>query len=97
MTGARAAVFRRVEHFDEEEFEDDLVVMNRETKAVVTLNPTARVMWDALAEQVSVDVIAGLFAEVFPNADGEAIRNDIEATLAELLEAELVSEAHAGA
>jgi hypothetical protein len=97
VTGAAAAVFRRIEDFDQEEFEDDLVVMNRETKAVVTLNPTARVMWDALAEQVSVDVVAGLFAEVFPDADGDAIRRDIEATLAALLDAELVTEAHAGA
>ncbi len=95
MSGG-VTLYRRIADFDEEEFEDDLIVMNRETRAVVTLNPTARVLWEALSDRMSVDTIAAIFAEAFPGADMDVVRRDIEATLAALLDAGLLSEAHDG-
>ncbi len=38
-------VYRRTDSFDHEEFEDELVLMELESKAVVTLNATGRMVW----------------------------------------------------
>ncbi len=86
--------YRRTEAFDEEEFDDDLVVMNTRTLAVVTLNGTARVVWEALAEGASHDDLVALFAEAFPDADAGALERDVAAILARLEEAELVAVAN---
>ncbi len=81
--------YRRTAAFDEEEFEDDLVVMNTRTQAVVTINGTARVVWEALAEGASLDDLVALFAEAFPDTDPKALRRDVADILARLEEAEL--------
>ena len=43
-------LYKRIDAVEEEEFGDDLVVMNTRTQVVSTLNGTARVVWDALAK-----------------------------------------------
>ncbi|MFQ5785778.1 MAG: PqqD family protein [Alphaproteobacteria bacterium] len=78
------AFYRRIAAVDEEEFEDDLVVMNTATHAVVTLNCTARVVWEALAEGATRDDLLALFATVLPGTAPEDLRRDIVATLTEL-------------
>ncbi len=86
--------YQRTDAFDEEEFEDDLVVMNTRTQAVVALNGTARVVWEALAEGASRDDLAALLAELFPNADPDVLARDVAVILARLEEAELVAVAN---
>ena len=81
--------YQRTDAFDEEEFEDDLVVMNTRTLAVVTLNGTARVVWEALADGASHDDLVALFAEAFPDTDPKALERDVADILARLEEAEL--------
>lgn len=88
--------YRRIGSVDEEEFEDDLVVMNTRTEAVVTLNGAARLVWDALAEDVTLDQLTTLFAEVSPDTEPAAVRRDLAATLESLLAAELVMATQAG-
>ncbi len=85
--------YRRVHTVEEEEFEDDLVVMHAVSHAVVTLNASARVIWEALAEPVSLDDLAALFAEAFPDAVAVALRGDIGDILARLEDAELLTAA----
>ena len=81
--------YQRTDAFDEEEFEDDLVVMNTRTLAVVTLNGTARVVWEALADGASHDDLVALFAEAFPDTDPKALERDVADILARLEKAEL--------
>ena len=88
--------YRRVDSVDEEEFEDDLVVMNTRNKVVVTLNGTARLVWDALAGEVTLDQLAELFAEVSPDAEQAVLRHDLTDTLESLTAAELVTVSQTG-
>jgi hypothetical protein len=76
---------------EEEEFEDDLVIMNTSTETVVTLNGAARLVWTALVDDVTLEQLAALFFEAIPDADPAAVRRDIAATLESLSEAELVT------
>ncbi|MEE8202758.1 MAG: PqqD family protein [Alphaproteobacteria bacterium] len=83
--------YQRTDAFDEEEFEDDLVVMNTRTQAVVALNGTARVVWEALAEGATHDDLVALFVEAFPDTDPKALERDVADILARLEKAELVA------
>ncbi len=84
-------IYRRVTTVDEEEFEDDLVIMNTRTEAVVTLNGAARLVWTALVDDMTLDRLTALFVEAIPDADPTIIRRDIATTLESLSEAELVT------
>jgi|GEM_PF-1157171 len=88
-------VYRRITETDEEAFQEDLVVLNTETQAVVTLNGTARIVWDALAEGTSLADLVDLFAEAFPGADRETLESDARALLARLDDAGLLAAATA--
>lgn len=83
--------YRRVATVDEEEFEDDLVIMNTRTEAVVTLNGAARLVWTALVDSVTLEQLTALFVEAIPDADPTVIRRDIAITLESLSDAELVT------
>ncbi len=50
-------VYRRTDSFDHEEFEDELVLMELESQAVVTLNATGRMVWEALESVTTLDQI----------------------------------------
>ncbi len=84
-------LYRRIAETDEEAFQEDLVVMNTETQAVVALNGTARIVWDALAEGASLDDLVDLFAEAFPGADRETLEDDARTLLARLDDAGLIA------
>ncbi len=86
--------YQRTDAFDEEEFEDDLVVMNTRTQAVVALNGTARVIWDALAKGASHDDLVALLAEAFPATDRDAVKRYVVEALARLEDGELVTVAN---
>ncbi|MEE8275378.1 MAG: PqqD family protein [Alphaproteobacteria bacterium] len=81
-------LYRRIGAVDEEEFGHDLVVMNTRTLAVVTLNGTARVVWEALAEGASRDDLVALFPEAFAATDRDAVKRYVAAILARLENAE---------
>jgi len=83
-------LYRRIQDTDEETFGDDLVVMNAKTQAVVTLNGTARVVWESLAAPVTADDLVALFVAAFPETDAAMLERDVEAALATLIEAGLV-------
>lgn len=51
------------------------------TLEVLTLNPTARAVWEALDGQPSVEEIAEAFEAVFPDIDMAALRSDIIRTI----------------
>ncbi len=87
--------FRRSQAVDAETLGDALVLMNTGTGEVLTLNHTARAVWEALAEEPSVeDLIAG-FAAVFRDVDQAALRQDIADALERLRAAGLALESGA--
>ena len=47
--------YHRTSSYECEELEDDLVIMECESKAVVTLNPAGRLVWEALEKRVTLD------------------------------------------
>lgn len=87
MTGR----FRQSDDFDAETLGDDLVLMNNKTREVLTLNPTARAVWDMLEGGLSRDEIGQAFEEAFPDIDSAILGQDIDRTLEHLLASGLIS------
>ncbi len=87
MTGR----FRQSEDHDAEILDDDLILMNNQTREVLTLNPTARAVWELLEEGLGRDEIGDAFHEAFPDMDGAVLGKDIDRTLAHLLTSGLIS------
>ena len=77
--------FIQSENHDAEILGEDLVLMNSRTREVVTLNPTARVVWECLADGLSVEEIAASFAGAFPDIDSTVLHEDIARTLDHLV------------
>jgi hypothetical protein len=84
--------FMQNENFDAEILGEDLVLMNNKTREVLTLNPTARAVWESLDGRPSVDEIAEAFEGVFPDIDKAALRRDIIQTIEHFLASGLASE-----
>ncbi|MEE9249989.1 MAG: PqqD family protein [Alphaproteobacteria bacterium] len=84
-------VYRRAGSFDQEELDDELVVMELESQAVVTLNPTGRLVWEMLETAASRDDIHDLIGSAFPDVDGDSLKGDIQAVLDTLVAARLVT------
>jgi len=82
-----SAIYRRAARFDRETLADDLILMNPDSRAVVVLNATAQLVWDALAEGASLDDLVAVFAAA--GADAASVRADVAATLDRLVEAGL--------
>lgn len=92
--GAGAAMgttYRRCKAYDSETLDDELVVMNTESGAVVTLNPTAQAIWQALESGASAEELQAAFRETFPRIAPERLEGDIAATLDRLLAAGLIA------
>ena len=82
--------YSRTTMFDQEEIEDELVVMERESQVVVALNPTGRIVWDSIAGGTSLDDIDDIFRKAHPELDSSALRRDIQGVLDTLLDAGLI-------
>ena len=85
--------YRRIESFDSETFEDDLLVMHTDTRDTMVLNPTAAVLWEALKWPQSIEDLAGLLAEAFPSEDVSSLRTHVERVMGGLLCRNLVTRA----
>ena len=81
--------YHRTTSYECENLENELVIMERDSQAVVTLNPAGRLVWEAIANRVTLDELETLFKDVFPNLSEETIRNDIRAVLDALVSADL--------
>ena len=81
--------YRRTQHFECEELENELVIMERDSRAMVTLNPAGRLVWEAIESRVTLDELEAAFRDVFPNLGEDTIRNDIRAVLDALVTAGL--------
>lgn len=85
-------VYRRTMSFEQEELGDELVVMEIKGQAVVALNPTGRMVWNALEDDMTLDKIVDFFRKAFPQVEVGALRRDIQAVLEMLVTADLAVE-----
>lgn len=83
--------YRRAGSFDQEELGDELVIMELESQAIVTLNPTGQLIWDMLEESATSDEIQTLIADAFPDVDRDSLNTDIQAVLDTLVAARLAT------
>ena len=82
--------YRRTSSYACEELEDELVVIECDSKAVVTLNPAGRLIWEALENRVTLDELEAVFRDVLPKLGESRIRDDIRGVLDALVTAGLV-------
>ena len=81
--------YRRTASFDQETLEDELVVMETESQAVVTLNPTGQMVWEAIADGATATDIEAVFREAFPDVDPATLGRDVRDVLDTLVAADL--------
>ena len=84
-------VYHRADSFDQEELDDELVIMELESQAIVTLNPTGRLVWEMLEGAATFDEILALIGSGFPDVDRHNLKTDIQAVLDTLSAARLVT------
>ena len=84
------ARYHRTAPIECEELEDELVVMESESQAVVALNPMGRIVWELIADGASFDHIDAIFREAHPEVDSSVLRRDIQGVLDTLLDAGLI-------
>ena len=85
------ARYNRTVSFDSEELEDELVIMELESQAVVTLNSTGQAVWDGLDGGATLDDLDAIFREAFPDTDSGILRRDIQGVLDTLVAAGLAT------
>ncbi len=67
------------------EVDGEMVILDQEMNLIHTLNPTARLVWDALQRNESVSDIAEFLVESFDVDSAKAI-TDIDAVLGKFLD-----------
>ena len=85
------ARYHRTTSFDCEELDDELVIMELESQAIVTLNITGQAVWDGLEGGATLDDLDAIFREAFPDADAGVLRRDIQVVLDTLVAADLAT------
>ncbi len=81
--------YRRTSNYECEELEGELVIMERGSQAMVTLNPAGRLVWEAIENRVTLDELEAAFRDVFPNLGEDSMGHDIQAVLDALVTAGL--------
>ncbi len=66
-------LYQRIDNFTEGTFEQDLLIMHRETEDTLILNSTAAAIWAALQWPQSVNDLVGLLREAFPDQPREQL------------------------
>lgn len=82
--------YRRISHFDCEDLEGELVIMESKSRAIVTLNPAGRFIWDAIENPATAAELEVAFGNAHPQLDDASIGQHIRAVLDDLITAELV-------
>jgi len=82
--------YRRSERIDMETLGDELILMNADSREVVTLNSTAQALWECLEDEISGTEVLAIFGELFPDVATTALAQDIAVTLTRLRTAGLI-------
>ena len=82
--------YRRSGRYESGVFEEDLLVMHKETMDTMVLNPPAAAIWEALKWPQSVSDLTELLSEAFPEENEEALRSHVKEVLEALLSQEFL-------
>jgi hypothetical protein len=85
-----AFAYQRSPDVDEETFEEDLLLMHRQRRSVLTLNQAAAVLWEALRWPHSDFDLAALIVEACPGTTMESALSQVSGVLQLLLEGDFV-------
>lgn len=64
--------------------DDEIVALDLQTSEYLALNPTARLLWEALVEGSHLDGLVALVRRRYPDAPVEQVRADVQALIDEL-------------
>lgn len=81
----------RTSSFECEELEDEIIIFERDSQAMVTLNPAGRLVWEAIEKRVTLDELEAAFLDALPDLGRKTIRQDIQGVLDALLAAGLAT------
>lgn len=84
-------VYRRADDVIFERAGDRVVLLDSAGAELITLNAVGSIVWEALQEPASTDVLADQLSERFADVPRDQLRSDVERFVAQLEEAELVS------
>lgn len=84
------SVISRSEDYLSNEIDGEIVMMNIETGAYVSLNPTGKSIWDLLNEPTSIDVIINSLIKEY-NISKEACENDIKPFIQKLIDQKIIN------
>lgn len=62
-------------------------------RSIHVLNPSARVIWEALTEPLTFDELHFILAEAFPDVAGEQLRDDLQSALDQFSRLNIISAA----
>lgn len=88
MTGR----YRRHPSVSVTEIDGEAFLVRRDTDAILHLNPTATGLWRALEEPMARDRLVDLFASGFPDVSRTTLAADVDAALAALLAAGMITD-----
>ena len=77
--------YRRNPAVDQETFEDELLLLDRASGTVLALNLPAAALWDALGWPQSLDDLARILVEAWPDQEMEWARAQASSTLDDLV------------
>ena len=72
----------RSDRIEEEEFDGDRVLLHMDTRKVIVLNPTAAIIWQALAWRVTRKDLSDLLKEAHPETASDELEDALSQTLA---------------
>lgn len=84
-----AVTYHRTSHYECEELEGELVVMERNSRALTTLNPAGRLIWDAISYPVTLANLEEAVRTAFPDLGRDSLNDHIQVVLDALVAAEL--------
>jgi hypothetical protein len=82
--------YRQREHTFAMEADDQLVVVDRQGAAMLTLNAVGAMLWNSVAEPRSVDELVDVCQARWPEVAPTMLRGDIEQFVAQAVEAGIV-------
>ena len=87
---ANTRKFSRHHWVTSEQIEHDLFLLDTKLNKIHSLNGTAAIIWEMLAEPVSLSHLVEDFAEAFPEVSPGKIKRDIAAILEKLVNLDIV-------
>ena len=84
-----ATTYRRTTHYECDELEKELVVMERDSETIVMLNHAGYLIWEAIENPVTRGELEAAFCDSFPDLGRASIHDNVGNVLDALITAGL--------